>query len=39
MTTGDAFNAVNDYLAANHRIGLEGVLRDGCFTGRLAVIP
>jgi hypothetical protein len=26
------------YLAANHRIGLEEVLCDGCFTGRLPVI-
>jgi hypothetical protein len=29
---------VDDYLATNHRIGLEEVLCDGCYAGRLLVI-
>jgi hypothetical protein len=36
--TDDAFNAVDDYLAEHHRIGLEEVLCYGCYTGRLPVI-
>lgn len=34
----DAFKAVDEFLTANYRIGLEEVLCEGCFTGRLPVI-
>jgi hypothetical protein len=38
MSDEDAFTAVDDFLMANHRIGLEQVLCDGCYLGRPPVI-
>jgi hypothetical protein len=34
----DHFSAVDDFLAANYRTGLEEALCDGCLTGRLGIV-
>ncbi len=34
----DHFGAVDDFLAANYRTGLEEALCDGCLAGRLSVV-
>jgi hypothetical protein len=34
----DDFDAVDDFLAANYRTGLEEALCDGCLTGRVSAV-
>jgi hypothetical protein len=35
MTTMSTLDAADDFLMANHRVGLEEVLCDGCYAGRV----